>query len=242
VTTDEAWREVALRGCDQLLAALDAFRARHPRSFHAGLVEARDAAVLLRRRVAGGMPRCSAVIGTVARIERCISDIDAQGFELVRLSVKRLHAICVGEAECYPIAPAMMTSPVRVSHRTRCAAGLAVRLLPPADRQRYREEFAAELADLPRIDQAPYAFRLVGRAWSLRRSLTGRGRPASALVIVVASAGGSAYAAVIDWPAAVLGCAVIAAVMGAISSPDRTRRLASLIRAARSHPSEPRKK
>lgn len=133
-------------------------------------------------------------------------------------------------------------SAIRPARRTRCASGLAVRLLPPADRARYREEFAAELADLPRVDQAPHAIRLVGRSWSLRRSLTGRGRPASTLVIVAAGVGSSAYAAAIGWPTVVLGGAVIAAVMWTISRPDRTRHLASLIRAARSRPGATRKK
>jgi hypothetical protein len=58
-------------------------------------------------------------------------------------------------------------------------------------------ELAAELADLLRVDQAPYAFRLVGRPWSLRRWLTGRGGSPSALVIIAAGGGIGAYAVVI---------------------------------------------
>jgi len=40
---------------------------------------------------------------------------------------------------------------------------------------------------------------------------------------------------VVGWPTVVLGCAVIGAVMWTITSPDRARRLASLIPAARGH-------
>ena len=60
------------------------------------------------------------------------------------------------------------------SRRTRGSTALGLRLLSPLDRQRYREEWAAELADLPRCDQAPSAFRLLSRAWSLRRALSGK--------------------------------------------------------------------
>ena len=51
-------------------------------------------------------------------------------------------------------------------------------------RQRYREEWAAELADLPRPDQAPYAFRLLFQGWSLRRELNGK--PSRALRVTLA--------------------------------------------------------
>ena len=122
------------------------------------------------------------------------------------------------------------------SRKTRYASRLAVRLLPPADRARYRQEFAAELADLPRRDQAPHAFRLAVRAWSLRRSLTGRpSRRSTGVVLVVAVGGaeGAVLLAGLDWPATVLGSVVVIALMWTINSRARTRHLASLIRATR---------
>jgi hypothetical protein len=121
------------------------------------------------------------------------------------------------------------------SRRTRCITGLAVRLLPPTDRARYREEFAAELADLPRRDQAPHAFRLAFRAWSLRRSLTGKPSIRSTRVVIVVGSGACGFAALAasGWPAAFLGSVLIIAGGWVVSSQDRTRRLASLIRAAR---------
>jgi hypothetical protein len=108
-------------------------------------------------------------------------------------------------------------------------------MLPPADRARYREEFAAELADLPHADQAPYAIRLVFRAWSLRRSLTRRSSGRSVSVVVVVTAGGEclAWLAGIDWPAATFGDVIVAALMWTITSQDRTRRLATLVRSVR---------
>ena len=74
----------------------------------------------------------------------------------------------------------------RLSWRTRFATDLAVRMLAPIDRQRYRQEWAAELADLPRCDQATCALRLLSRAWSLRRELSEKPRkkPRTGLVIV----------------------------------------------------------
>jgi DnaK suppressor protein len=141
------------------------------------------------------------------------------------------------------IMQATASKPARLNRKTQCATGLAVRLLPPADRARYREEFATELADLPRCEQAPYAVRLVCRSWSLRRSLTGRRNIRSTRIVVVlgTGAGGAVCLAALGWPAAVLGSMVIIALMWTVSSPDRTRHLASLIRAARGSQAPTRK-
>lgn len=49
--------------------------------------------------------------------------------------------------------------------------GLAVRLLPVAQRPRYREEFGDELTELPRSQRCGYALRVLVRAWQLRRAL-----------------------------------------------------------------------
>lgn len=133
----------------------------------------------------------------------------------------------------------------RVSRRARSATSLAVHLLPPADRERYREEFAAELAGLPRCDQAPYAFRLVSRSWSLRRSLTGRSTARSTTIVislVLTSGAETVWLPRLGWPAAFLGIAVVLAVVWTVSSRDRARRLANLIRAFRTSQPTDRKK
>ncbi len=132
-----------------------------------------------------------------------------------------------------------------VSRRARSTASLAVHLLPPADRERYREEFSAELADLPRCDQAPYAFRLVTRSWSLRRSLTGRPTARSTTIVislVLTTGAETVWLPGLGWPAAFLGSAVVLAVVWTVSSRDRARRLANLIRALRSSQPTNRKK
>jgi hypothetical protein len=53
----------------------------------------------------------------------------------------------------------------------RGVVGLALRLLPVAQRPRYREEFGDELAELPRSQRCGYALRVLARAWQLRRAL-----------------------------------------------------------------------
>lgn len=56
------------------------------------------------------------------------------------------------------------------------------------------------------------------------------------------TAGSFALLVTIDWPVVVLGGALIVALVWTISSADRTRRLASLIRAARNWPGSVRRK
>jgi hypothetical protein len=134
----------------------------------------------------------------------------------------------------------------RLSRRTRFATDLAVRMLAPIDRQRYRQEWAAELADLPRRDQAPCALRLLSRAWSLRRELSEKPRrnPRTGLVIVgvvVPSADAVAALCGLDWPAAVVGLGWMLGLMWVVSSKDRTQRLIDLIREARSSKAPTRK-
>jgi hypothetical protein len=54
--------------------------------------------------------------------------------------------------------------------------------------------------------------------------------------------GSFAFLVTINWPAVVLGSALLVAFAWTISSADRTRRLASLIRAACSRPGSGRRK
>ncbi len=114
------------------------------------------------------------------------------------------------------------------------------------DRQRHREEWAAELADLPRRDQAPYALRLLSRAWSLCRELSDKPRrnPRNGLVVLgVLIPGADVVAALcgLDWPAAVVGLGWMLGLLWIVSSKDRTQRLVDLIREARSSKAPTRK-
>ncbi|HEX8759206.1 MAG TPA: hypothetical protein VF734_04350 [Pseudonocardiaceae bacterium] len=54
---------------------------------------------------------------------------------------------------------------------TRGLVALALRLLPAAQRPRYREEFSLELAELPRPQRCSYALRVLASAWGLRKAL-----------------------------------------------------------------------
>lgn len=178
------------------------------------------------------------VLDSAKRLEQRLSRLgpfDDPNIIKARRAAFEIRNLLIHGMTRYTHEAAPPARPARPGRRTRCATGLAVRLLPPADRDRYREEFAAELADLPRADQAPYAIRLVFRAWSLRCSLTGRSshRPVSVVVVVAVGADCLAWLAGIDWPAAVLGGVVVIALMWTVSNQDRTRRLATLIRAAR---------
>ncbi|MGH3934998.1 MAG: hypothetical protein ACRDS1_08490 [Pseudonocardiaceae bacterium] len=55
----------------------------------------------------------------------------------------------------------------------RGVVALATRVLPAWERPRYREEFRAEMVELPRQERLEYALRVLARAWVLRRVLTG---------------------------------------------------------------------
>ena len=132
------------------------------------------------------------------------------------------------------------------SRRARCATDLALRLLSPVHRQRYREEWAAELAALPRRDQAPYAFRLLSLAWSLRRELSGKParNPRTGLVIVgvvIPSADAVAALCGLDWPAAVVGLGWMLGLAWVVSSKERTQHFIDLIREARNSKAPTRK-
>ena len=50
---------------------------------------------------------------------------------------------------------------------------LATRTLPASQRERYRQEFNAELHFIPPADQLRYASQVLTRSWPLRAALTG---------------------------------------------------------------------
>jgi hypothetical protein len=59
--------------------------------------------------------------------------------------------------------------PTWVAHQM---VGVAVRSLPVSQRERYRQEFNAELHFIPPADQLRYASQVLTRTWSLRAALT----------------------------------------------------------------------
>ena len=54
----------------------------------------------------------------------------------------------------------------------RHTAQVATRVLPGATRERYRQEFLAELYGLSRARQLRHAFGVLSRCWSLRTALS----------------------------------------------------------------------
>jgi hypothetical protein len=194
---------------------------------------------------AGGHHSQALLMDAAGRIESMLSEfgpLNDPDLNQARDAMREIRNIIIHATTRY-VRPYYRRIPgdiARTSRRTRCATDLAVRLLPPGDRERYRLEFASELAELPRSDQAPYAMRLVWHALSHRQALTGGGLRVSAAVTVAAGSG--LCGTVIGWPAAVLGGVVVFAIMWTVDSPDRTRRLATLIRAARSRPAPTRKR
>jgi hypothetical protein len=144
-------------------------------------------------------------------------------------------------ASTMPTARPGTPEPLRA--RARWISDTCVRMLPPANRARYREEYQSELADLSRRDQMAHAVRLAARTWPLRRALkrpSGRAVTARALIVSVAPAAGMAALAALNLPTAAAGTvlivAVLAVVVWTVGSDDRTGRLASLISAVRGQP------
>jgi hypothetical protein len=129
-------------------------------------------------------------------------------------------------------------TPVR---RVPAAAGIAARILPPEHRARYREEWAAELADIARPDQPAYAFRLVTRSWAQRRALTSKpNRSTTVSLRITGPAVGVAAAfvtAVTTGTTAIFFGIMTIAGLGfagwVLISPARTAHLIEIITAAR---------
>lgn len=64
------------------------------------------------------------------------------------------------------------------SAKPRKLVTLAVRLLPEAQRSRYRAEFLVEMLELPDRERWGYALRVLARIWVLRRALVNAARQA----------------------------------------------------------------
>ncbi len=98
-------------------------------------------------------------------------------------------------------------------------------------------EFRAELADLPRRDQAPHAFRLLihGSVSAPVTESEPSRAPTVGLAVMVIVPGADVLAAVcgLDWQATVLGVGWTVGLISIVSSKERTRNLVTLIREAR---------
>ena len=131
----------------------------------------------------------------------------------------------------------------RASGRTRAAVWLAVQLLPAEHRARYREEYAAELADIDRRGQGAYGCRLVTRSWAQRRALRGKARQSTTISVAVTAPSAGIAAALITAVAtgttaiffAIMAFAGIGFTGWILISPERTARAVDLITAIR-HP------
>src|SRR5262249_31700431 len=140
---------------------------------------------------ADGPPTLDFVLGTTTQIVDSVGSLTGYGDAVlgeIRLCIEALRRdVC--QVPLILMQEPAVERPADLSPRTLHLTRLAVRLLPPADRARYREEFAAELADLPRCDQAPHAVRLAFRAGHLRRSLTGKPSVRSTRVVMAVGVG-----------------------------------------------------
>jgi hypothetical protein len=96
------------------------------------------------------------------RLERAFKD----AHDLTRDVARALDSAALGAST--GTAGGTRSTPGR---STRTLVALAVRLLPVAQRARYRDEFGVELVELPRQQQRGYALRALARAWELRKAL-----------------------------------------------------------------------
>ena len=235
----------------QLAAELDRQSASRPRTFDAGLTAAQFAAAILSSAFAKeDFHLTPEVFTALIEIERILQsgqgkpELNQARDLFQRIRSPLMHGVypvvTVANPSRYPamnIEVPFQVKSSQPSRRARCAADLALRLLSPVHRQRYREEWAAELADLPRRDQVPYACRLVFRSWSLRRELSEKPSraPAVGLVVMMVIPGVDTIAALcgLDWPAAVVGVGWTMGLGWVVSSKDRTQHLLTLIREIR---------
>jgi hypothetical protein len=230
----------------QLGAELDTHVNSRPRTFDAGLVAAQLAVETLSRAFAEeGFDFTAEVSVALRDIEVTLTIGQGKSelnrardlFRQIRGPLAHGDPDMVTGSNLNRYLGVYMTEqakPPQPSRRTRCATDLAVRLLSPVHRQRYRQEWAAELVDLPRCDQAPYAFRLLSRGWLLRRELSEKPSraPSVGLAVMVVVPGADALAALcgLDWPAAIVGVGWTIGLAWVVSSRDRTKHLVTLIR------------
>jgi hypothetical protein len=66
----------------------------------------------------------------------------------------------------------------------RAIVGLAVETLPAEHRNRYENEFLAELSYIPAPEQRRYALRVLAGSWTLRNALHDQPMPTEEVVIM----------------------------------------------------------
>lgn len=124
-----------------------------------------------------------ALARTLARDLACTLDLDrVRALDRARALVSALDSAqqCAPSRVDAVVARGAGSTPGWVSWRL---IALAVRLLPVAQRPRYRGEFGVELVELPRQKRWGYALRVLASAWELRKALieavrTSNGEPA----------------------------------------------------------------
>jgi hypothetical protein len=243
-------KEETLQLLADLASELDAVRTLRPRTFDAGLVSAQLAVEdIAKVFIEGRLPLTANVDACLRELEAALGPGQAKPeldkakhlFKMLRSDLVHIPILTVNYDRYIGVyADASGQGKPQVpSRRTRCVEGLSVRLLEPVHRERYREEWRAEILSLPRRDQAPHALRLLSRAWFMRRELSDKPpkNPRNFLLIVgVAIPGADAVVALcgLDWPATVVGIGWTLGLTWIIASKDRTQRLVTLIRAVNS--------
>ncbi len=101
----------------------------------------------------------------VARASDLVCDLDR-----ARVLARDLVSALDRARRCAAFGASAVVAGAMPGRTARGLVVLAMRLLPVAQRSRYREEFGVELVELPRWSRWGYALR-VASAWELRRAL-----------------------------------------------------------------------
>jgi len=132
----------------QLAAILTAIEGSHPRTFNAGLVDARLAAEEIACAFNRGPSDLNpGIMVALTRIATTLTPTQHEpDFALAESTFQKLRGILIhgwrpslaAEATLTVKGEVRHTKPIRPSRRTRYATDLALRLLSPVHRQRYR--------------------------------------------------------------------------------------------------------
>jgi hypothetical protein len=86
--------------------------------------------------------------------------------------LEQAAAVVAGLGQSDTVEDAVQLGSSRVDYVSQCLVAMAVQILPPNQRDRYSEEWRAELLDIPRRQRWGYGFRLVRSSLtSTRRTL-----------------------------------------------------------------------
>jgi hypothetical protein len=162
------------------------------------------------------------------------------GFELTRhdgAPIRRLlpEPILIGNGDTLSVSSKFFEQLRPARYADRYVARIAALSVPKSYRGRYREEFLSEMTELALHRSIVYVLRQLARSTPLRRSLAGKPQatPSKVIFAVSLGAGGCMCLDAIGWPAVALGAILAIVIMWTVSSPERTRRLNSVIRAIR---------